>query len=113
MSFRGGTQPYRSAKCRLGPLFSAGVVEHDCDASRRASGAPIVTEDAAGNCLVAAVHIGEIASVRGRPTYRDDVNANVAILASRFAAAARAVARELRQGRGATEIAADLGWDRP
>jgi hypothetical protein len=113
MSFRAGTQPYRSAPCRFSHLFSKDVVEHSCDASHRSSGAPIVTQDAAGNCLVAAIHVGEIADVPGRPAYRDDVNANVAVLASRFAPAVKAVARALEQGRDADEIAADLAAHPP
>jgi hypothetical protein len=108
MSFRAGTQAYRSAACRLGRLFSADVVEHDCDASPRTSGAPIVEVDARGQCVVAALHIGEIAEVSGRPPYRDDFNANVAVLASHFAWAVKAVARDLERGRDANEIAADL-----
>jgi hypothetical protein len=108
MSFRAGTQPYSSGPCRLGPLFADGVVEHDCAAGRRSSGAPIMSEGTNGQCLVGAMHVGEIAHVPGRPLYRTGVNANVAVLATRFAAAVEAVARELAQGRDASTIARDL-----
>jgi hypothetical protein len=113
MLYRGGLHPYRSAPCRLGRLFVGGLVEHNCDASHRSSGSPIVIDDAAGHCLVAALHEGEIESAPGRPAYRDDVNANVAVLSTQFAAAVKAVARELEQGRSAGEIAADLARHPP
>ncbi len=109
MSFRSGIQPYSSGPCRLGPLFADGVVEHNCDAGHRTSGAPIMSEGSNGQCLVGAMHVGEIEDVPGRPLYRADVNANVAVLATRFAAAVDAVALELAQGRSADAIALDLG----
>lgn len=108
MSFHGGAVLYRSAPCRLGKRFGDGAIEHDCDAGHRGSGAPIVTEDERGACVVVAMHDGEITDVPGRPTYRDGVNANVAVLASDFAATARQVARELVEGLNADEIAAAL-----
>ncbi|MGH6980786.1 MAG: hypothetical protein ACREFC_06230 [Stellaceae bacterium] len=108
MSFRAGMQPYRSAPCRFGRLFEPGVVEHDCDASARTSGAPIVSLDPRGHCLVAALHVGEIETLPGRPAYRDDLDANVAVLAGRFAATVRAVARELERGRDTAAIIAEL-----
>jgi hypothetical protein len=113
MSFRLGTQPYSSGPCRLGPLFADGVVEHNCDAGHRTSGAPIMSEGTNGRCLVGAMHVGEIEDVPGRPVYRADVNANVAVLANRFAAAVEAVALELAQGRDASAIALDLGAGLP
>lgn len=113
MSFRAGGQAYRSAPCRLGRLFGRDVVEHDCDASRRTSGAPILVEEASGRCLVAALHVGELEPVIGRPPYLDDINANIAVLARSFAPAVRAVARELAQGRTARQIAADLAAHPP
>ncbi len=108
MSFAAGNEPYRSAPCRLGKRFSTGAVEHDCDAGHRSSGAPIVTEDTPDACVVVAMHDGEIADKPGRPPYRAGINANVAVLTGSFAAAARAVARELEEGLSADEIAADL-----
>jgi hypothetical protein len=113
MSFRVGTQPYSSGPCRLGPLFTDGVVEHDCDASHRTSGAPIMSEGTNGQCLVGAMHVGEIEHLSGRPIYRAGVNANVAVLATRFAPAVAAVARELAQGRDANTIALDLAAGLP
>jgi hypothetical protein len=113
MSFRRGMVPYTSASCRFSKLFGDGVVEHDCDAGPRASGAPIVDADSVGACRIAAIHVGEIAHQFGRPRYRDDVNANVAVLASQFAAAARAVARDLDDGLDTNEIAADLAAHPP
>lgn len=112
MSFRRGMQPYRSAPCRFSKLFGDGAVEHSCDASPRGSGAPILIENAAGNCVVAAMHDGEIADVPGRPRY-GDISANVAVLARQFAAAAQAVARKLEDGLDASQIAADLARDPP
>lgn len=108
MSYRAGRYPYRSAPCRFGRLFGPGVVEHDCDAGARSSGAPIVSTDTAGHCLVTALHVGEIAKIAGRPTYVDDINANVAVLAAGFAATVRIVAGELERGRDAADIAAEL-----
>ncbi len=113
MSFRAGQQLYSAGPCRFGRLFSDGVVEHDCDASHRSSGAPIISEDADGGCEVAAIHVGEIADVPGRPAYRAGVNANVAVLSSRFAATVNAVARALEEGRDLDEIAADLAAHPP
>lgn len=113
MSFRVGTQPYSSGPCRLGPLFADGVVEHDCDAGHRTSGAPIMSQATNGQCVVGAMHVGEIEDLPGRPVYRTGVNANVAVLASRFAAAVEAVARELAQGRDAGAIALDLAEGTP
>jgi len=111
MAIGSGGELYRSAPCRLGKHFGSGVVEHDCDAGHRGSGAPIVTEDTPGACVVVAMHDGEIAEEPGRPPYRAGANANVAVLASGFAAAARQVARELDEGLNADEIAADLARD--
>lgn len=113
MSYRAGLFPYRSAPCRFGRLFEPDVVEHDCDASARTSGAPIVSDDAHGNCVVTALHVGEIKQIAGRPAYLDDVDANVAVLSARFAATVRAVARELEKGRDAAEIEAELARRRP
>ena len=113
MSYRAGLFPYRSAPCRFGRLFEQDVVEHDCDASARTSGAPIVSNDVGGNCVVSALHVGEIKQMAGRPAYIDDVDANVAVLSERFAATVRAVARELERGRDAAEIEAELARRRP
>lgn len=112
MSFRGGMVPYRSAPCRLGRPFSPGVAEHSCDATHRGSGAPIVFEDQHGRCSVAAIHVGEIAALAGRPRYVDGVNANVAVLASRFAPAVERVARDLDHGLTPDQIAADMAYRR-
>lgn len=108
MSYRAGMYPYRSSFCRFGRLFEPGVVEHNCDASARSSGSPIVSTDARGNCIVTALHVGEIKKLTGRPAYIDDVDANVAVLSTGFAATVRLVAGELERGRGAREIAAEL-----
>ena len=113
MSFRLGSRPFSSGPCRFGPLFADGVVEHNCDAGYRTSGAPILSQGTDGQCLVGAMHVGEIADLRGRPPYRADVNANVAVLAGRFAAAVEAVARELAQGRDAHAIGRDLAGGLP
>jgi len=113
MSFRVGKQPYSSGPCRLGPLFADGVVEHDCDAGHRTSGAPILSEGTNGQCLVGAMHVGEIEELAGRPLFRAGVNANVAVLATRFAAAVDAVALELARGRNANAIALDLAAGLP
>jgi hypothetical protein len=58
--------------------------------------------------VVAALNEGELSIALGRPAYRAGVNANVAVLATRFAPAVAAVARELERGRNVKEIAADL-----
>ena len=113
MSFRAGSRPFSAGPCRLGPLFAAGVVEHDCDAGPRTSGAPILGEGPGGQCLVGAMHVGEIEHRPGRPLYRAGVNANVAVLASRFAAAVDAVAQGLARGRDADAIALDLAAGAP
>jgi V8-like Glu-specific endopeptidase len=113
MSYRSGVQPYRSAACRFGKLFSSDVVQHDCDASHRTSGAPILNGEAFDKCVVTAIHVGELQDVPGRPPYREGVNANVAVLASRFAPAVRAVARLLKRGYDADQIAADLARHPP
>lgn len=113
MSYRVGTQPYSSGPCRLGPLFADGVVEHNCDAGHRTSGAPIMSQGTNGQCLVGAMHVGDIEDLPGRPIYRTGVNANVAVLATRFATAVEAVARELAQGRDANAIAVDLAERTP
>jgi hypothetical protein len=112
MSFRAGMTPYRSAPCRLGRLFAPDVVEHSCDATHRGSGAPIVFEDQHGRCSVAAIHVGEIAALPGRLRYADDVNANVAVAASRFAPAVERVARDLDRGLDAAQIAAETARQR-
>jgi hypothetical protein len=112
MSFRSGMTPYRSARCSLGRLFAPDVVEHSCDATHRGSGAPIVFEDQHGRCAVAAIHVGEIADLPGRPQYIADVNANVAVLATRFAWASERVARDLDRGLNAVQIAADMARQR-
>ncbi|HEX4111087.1 MAG TPA: hypothetical protein VH020_00990 [Stellaceae bacterium] len=113
MLFRGGYHPYRAGPCRFGRLYTNGLAEHDCDTSPRSSGAAIVSQDASGQCVVAALNEGELSITLGRPAYRAGVNANVAVLATRFAPAVAAVARELERGRNAKEIAADLAAHPP
>jgi len=108
MQFENGVTPYLSAGCVLDRMFSADVVEHSCNAGHRTSGAPILYAEEGGGCDMVALHVGEIAVFPGRPAYRGDRNANVAVLAARFQAAARAVARELGEGWSAEEIAADM-----
>jgi hypothetical protein len=113
MLFRGGYHPYRAGPCRFGRRYTNGLAEHDCATSPRSSGAAIVSQDAAGHCQVAALNEGELSIALGRPAYRPGVNANVAVLASRFAPAVEAVARALEKGRGASQIAADLAAHPP
>lgn len=108
MSFRSGMTPYRSGPCRLARLFAPDVAEHSCDATHRGSGAPLIFEDQHGRCSVVGLHVGEIATAPGRPRYRADINANVAVLASRFAPAVERVARDLDRGLAPDQIIADM-----
>jgi hypothetical protein len=107
MQFHGGETPYLSPGCKLDRLFSDGVVEHSCNASHRSSGAPILS-DSGGRCSLVAIHVGEIAAASGRPRYRADANANVAVLSQRFAMAVNAVARALTRGESAAQIASEM-----
>jgi hypothetical protein len=113
MLYRGGYHPYRAGPCKFGRLYTNGLAEHNCDTSPRSSGAAIVDQDAAGHCLVAALNSGAIKIDEGRPAYRPGINANVAVLATRFAPAVEAVARELEKGRSAKEIEVDLAAHPP
>ncbi len=105
MGFENGRTPFLSPRCSLGRLFSPDVVEHRCDASHRTSGAPIVRLNGPGNCELVAIHVGAIKEKPGRPRYESGVNANVAILSERFAAAVAAVDRDLAAGLDAAQIA--------
>jgi len=110
MAFRSGQTPYASPACSVSPTATSDVVEHSCFASARSSGAPIVFRTPQGACKMIALHFGELrdGARGGRHGARRGGASNVAILSRRFEAAASAVARELNQGKSATQIAADL-----
>jgi hypothetical protein len=105
VDFEDGRTPFLSPRCALDRLFSQDVVEHRCNASHRSSGAPIVRLDRAGDCDLVAIHVGALAEEPGRPRYLTGVNANIAILSERFAAAVAAVDRDLNAGLDARQIA--------
>lgn len=113
VQFRGGVQLYRSAPCSIRRHFANLMAEHDCDSNFRSSGAPILVTKGSGPCALAALNTAELAPVAGRTEFKEGINANIAILAPRFAAAVLAVQRDLELGRSVGAIAAELSSQPP